>query len=103
MKEPFKCCWNCRLGGIRLHLSDKKQDDESAVTERLCMSLTEMQLHPGKVGPSKNPYIIRDCPEFYSRPSEINFGHEISEAEAKKLNTMTVAERLKYWWNTLNA
>lgn len=53
MKEPFKCCWNCRLGGIRLHLSDKKQDDESAVTERLCMSLTEMQLHPGKVGPSK--------------------------------------------------
>lgn len=23
--------------------------------------------------------------------------------EAKKLNTMTVAERLKYWWNTLNA
>lgn len=95
--------WNCRLGGIRLHLSDKKQDDESAVTERLCMSLTEMQLHPGKVGPSKNPYIVRDCPEFYSRPSEINFGHEISEAEAKKLNTMTVAERLKYWWNTLNA
>lgn len=54
MKEPFKCCWNCRLGGIRLH-------------------------------------------------PEINFGHEISEAEAKKLNTMTVAERLKYWWNTLNA
>ena len=35
MKEPFKCCWNCRLGGIRLHLSDKKQDDESAVTERI--------------------------------------------------------------------
>ena len=88
---------------MRLHLSDKKQDDESAVTERLCMSLTEMLLHPGQVGPSKNPYIVRDCPECYSRPSEINFGHEISEAEAKKLNTMTVAERLKYWWNTLNA
>ena len=54
MKEPFKCCWNCRLGGIRLHLSDKKQDDESAVTERLCMSLTEMvktpPFHGGNAG-----------------------------------------------------
>lgn len=33
MKEPFKCCWNCRLGEIRLHLSNAIKLIENALKE----------------------------------------------------------------------
>lgn len=103
MKEAFKCCWNCHYGCLKLVFSDGNSNDKSSVSERYCVSLREILQHPGSLGPSKNPFIFRNCPDFLSSPSQINFGHEISETEANRLNTMTTDELLEYWWNTLHA
>ena len=87
----YKCCWNCGNGFDAVG-EDERDTEEFAASKRFCCASHPVSSH------SENPFKRRRCKQFVEPfYGKARRGHIITQEEAARLETMSIAELVSYW------